>query len=485
MSMPRTTMEDIDRRIATLERELAELKQHRNALTPICRLPTETLAAILVYVQHGGQDCDVRNPWRTYNFEWVRAMLVCRHFRDVALGAAQLWSYVDFGYRHWSPLWIQAFLKHSRCPVIVRDTSMLGEARHFFMRALSVDVVVGAAIPKEFLYRPAPLMQSLRCRFINSLDRISIGLRFLAGTATFLHTLCLSNVAIRTDMPDLPSLRLLKFIGVHFHPGLTTLINVIARAPQLRTLCLEDLQPCRPASQSHKEISRSLPDLQNLYIKGSPVYISQYMRVLPVPSISLGILLRDEDDNPDWDDEHYTYAYDMWTRHAAAHSLDLEPLVVLGNETMCVHVNIGLPSATPLSEFDATPSSFFSIHSTMLRSHPILAGIDTVYVRQPRLYHEAPCYDYEDAFGIDAMSDLRVVVLDDLDPWPVREPQPVTEEDAEDLGLVEDLRRWVAARKGRVTDVRFEECSGDWVDIAEDFKSMGFSVTWQDEDESE
>jgi hypothetical protein len=52
-----------DRRIAALERELAELKRYRNALTPICRLsPAETLAAILVYVQHGGQDCDVRDP---------------------------------------------------------------------------------------------------------------------------------------------------------------------------------------------------------------------------------------------------------------------------------------------------------------------------------------------------------------------------------------------------------------------------------------
>jgi hypothetical protein len=472
-----------DRRIAALERELAELKRYRNALTPICRLPAETLAAILVYVQHGGQDCDVRDPWRTYNFEWVRMMLVCRPFRDVALGASELWKYVDFGRQPWSPVWTQAFLRNARHPVVIRDWSGLGEARQFFMEALSADVLVNSAMADDLIHFPAPLMQSLRVESSSNVCRIIVGSSFLQGTATFLHTLCLNSVVIWAGVPDLPSLRLLELIGVHFYPGMNVLIDVIARSPQLRTLCLEDLRPCRPKSQSEKEISRSLPDLRNLYIRGSPSDVAQYMRALPVPSRYLGILLRDEDDDPDWDDEHYTDVYDLWTRHVTAHSLDLERFVVLGSETMCANVNIGLPIA--LSQFGATPSSFFSIHSTWLCSHPILAGIDTVYVRQPHLYDEAPCYECKNTFGINAMSNLRVVVLDGLDPWPDQEPQSVTEGDVEGLGLVEDLRRWVVARKGRMTDVRFEECSVNWVDIAEDLKSTGFSVTWQDEDESE
>jgi hypothetical protein len=480
-----------DRRIAALERELAELKRYRNALTPICRLPAETLAAILIYVQHGGQDCDVRDPWRTYNFEWVRMMLVCRPFRDVALGASELWKYVDFGRQRWSPLWTEAFLRNARHPVVIRDRSGLGEARQFFMKALSADVLVNEAMADNLIGLPAPLIQSLRLESSSNLyritdssnvHRITVGPSFLQGTATLLHTLCLNGVVIWADIPDLPSLCLLELIGVYFYPGINVLTRVIARSPQLCTLCLEDVRPCRPEPPSQKALSRALPDLQNLYIRGSPSDVAQYMRALPVPSKSLGILLRDEDDEPDWDDEHYTYAYDMWTRHAAAHSLDLERVVVLGNETMCAHVNIGLP--IPLSEFSATPKSFFSIHSTMLCSHPILAGIDTVHVRQPRRYDEAPCYDYEDAFGIGAMSDLRVVVLDGLGPGPDRDPLMVTEDDIWHLGLVEDVRSWVIARKGRVTDVRFEECSVDWVDIAKDLKSMGFSVTWQDEDES-
>ncbi|KAJ7469718.1 hypothetical protein FB451DRAFT_1136359, partial [Mycena latifolia] len=73
--------------------QIAWLKATRNTIAPIFRLPNELLSRILTIY---AVDSD-----SLFNLRWTDIIYVCRHWRDLALAAHPLWSFIDIC---WTPM---------------------------------------------------------------------------------------------------------------------------------------------------------------------------------------------------------------------------------------------------------------------------------------------------------------------------------------------------------------------------------------------
>jgi hypothetical protein len=66
----RETLEKLDARIRVFEAELAELadlKEQRNSLVHVCRVPSEILVDIFKLVQYRVHNYDDNRPWNTFD----------------------------------------------------------------------------------------------------------------------------------------------------------------------------------------------------------------------------------------------------------------------------------------------------------------------------------------------------------------------------------------------------------------------------------
>ncbi|KAJ3540384.1 hypothetical protein NMY22_g4323 [Coprinellus aureogranulatus] len=92
-SIPEGYEDMLQKRITALEDEARALKNRKNALVPINRLPHEILSTIF---QTTKSLLKYTYPQPRNRLTWVRVSHVCRYWREVALDAASLWSYLDF-----------------------------------------------------------------------------------------------------------------------------------------------------------------------------------------------------------------------------------------------------------------------------------------------------------------------------------------------------------------------------------------------------
>ncbi|KAF8423175.1 hypothetical protein L210DRAFT_3570315 [Boletus edulis BED1] len=104
--MALTAQARVDEEIAKQLRSLCDLRTQRNSFSLISRLPTETLAAIFIY---SARDYHSTHFTRTVP-GWVNVSYVCRHWRNVALNCATLWSYLFLT----TPRWTEELLARSK-----------------------------------------------------------------------------------------------------------------------------------------------------------------------------------------------------------------------------------------------------------------------------------------------------------------------------------------------------------------------------------
>ncbi|KAF8138945.1 hypothetical protein EV363DRAFT_1394360 [Boletus edulis] len=86
------TYQMADEARARIDEEMRNLRGRRNALSPICRLPSEQLAAIFIH-------CALDHHCKSSHIPikdipgWVNLSYICRHWRNVALDCPILWTY--------------------------------------------------------------------------------------------------------------------------------------------------------------------------------------------------------------------------------------------------------------------------------------------------------------------------------------------------------------------------------------------------------
>ncbi|KAJ6589434.1 hypothetical protein B0H19DRAFT_1103846 [Mycena capillaripes] len=80
-------MSAIDDEIAWHYAQIALLKDKRNALAPVQRLPNELMTRILtIYAVESDT---------LFNLKWTKVMYVCRHWHALGLAAQSLWAFID------------------------------------------------------------------------------------------------------------------------------------------------------------------------------------------------------------------------------------------------------------------------------------------------------------------------------------------------------------------------------------------------------
>ncbi|KAI0047186.1 hypothetical protein FA95DRAFT_1470799, partial [Auriscalpium vulgare] len=76
----------------TTEATLRALREKRNTLIPICRLPPEVLALVFTYLTGFAWDSVNGYP---YHIRWIVVTHICRRWREVAIQHAGLWTNIN------------------------------------------------------------------------------------------------------------------------------------------------------------------------------------------------------------------------------------------------------------------------------------------------------------------------------------------------------------------------------------------------------
>jgi hypothetical protein len=281
----------------------ADARFERNALAPICRLPVDILILVLHYIQ------DTRGRNRRASFladftsEWTCVMLVCRHFRAVAVQTPTLWSAIDL---RCAQEWVDLCLERTQgnIPLQISDRrSGSKEIEPYLHRAQSA-VLRGDLT--EVLCAPGLKLRALEV----SCDRKERGNWLVVSSSTFggknllLRTLRLRGFAVSlfTGAPAMPHLRelQLELITTNF----TALARLWSATPRLEHLYLRSLQfsdtcnwsqrhlPYEPDMLEPVPAKVCLPHLKTLRISEELVAMSALVRMLPTPNVMLHLQLQ-------------------------------------------------------------------------------------------------------------------------------------------------------------------------------------------------
>jgi hypothetical protein len=246
-------------------------RRHHNAQTPLCRLPVEILARILLLVrgsvalfsdlyasdafycvpfQSGASRPSIKATMQ----EWTGVMLLCSRVREIALATPELWNVIDFTYwdKPQSMRWICLYLQRSgRTDLSVFNASFqrndigtdvyISRARHLWIQRKGV---------LDSKYHPNPL-QNLRIqntklqtlvsensyRHPSQLSPASFG-----GCQDTLRILVLRHVRLveRVELPSLIRLELseIRDNGDDHGSIIATILHIVSRAPHLEFLRL-------------------------------------------------------------------------------------------------------------------------------------------------------------------------------------------------------------------------------------------------------
>jgi hypothetical protein len=294
-----------------------ERRTRRNALTPLCRLPVETLRAILGFLvlSEHNHDASLRELWlrgdsHPYGDKatWTRVMLTCTHIRQVAIGSQELWSYVDISCApRWTELTLQRavhsplavawssarYPSHSRTPDEITRLSSLFTS--LLPRACEVHIYVPGEfknVVKTHLDQPMPFLRSLlynHDRYFtpylgNKPCTYTLSSRFLGGCTEQLVDLRIRGMEVCLDGLVFPSLVRLDMAYIDIQDKPYCLLCFLASSRRLRTLRLRNIRckpdPVPPCPGPMQRMC--LPDLVTLEVCGAPTLLLALVGALPV-----------------------------------------------------------------------------------------------------------------------------------------------------------------------------------------------------------
>ncbi|KAI0067620.1 hypothetical protein BV25DRAFT_1794759, partial [Artomyces pyxidatus] len=236
----------LDARLHELRNEIQSVQLQRNAIAPISFLPNELLFRIILYHAYS---VDI------FSASWVKAMLVCRRWYEVARSHAQLWSYVSDSVRRQSPSHVWEMLKRSGDYPLTCTFSPMDE-----------EVYVLEMILKKHMHRVRSLKINGDAKLFSPLlkegDRWPI-LEHLALDSWGSENTHLSPSLFEHGAPRLRSLELnnIGMSGWHYlsnltnlslvrghdgttpHPSFDVLLATLQRSPSLRRLKLHGYLP--------------------------------------------------------------------------------------------------------------------------------------------------------------------------------------------------------------------------------------------------
>ncbi|TFY61106.1 hypothetical protein EVG20_g7187 [Dentipellis fragilis] len=247
----RTALQRIDDELGALASAVASMRTRQNALSPVTSLPVEALSRIFTWeaiMEPPLSSHKWRFYWETGRYEppqtnaklgWIKVTHVCRHWREVALNNASLWTTVKLE----SAALTRVMLGRSRNLGAVirvgssssyRDLSKKVAASGLREHASRIRLLDLDTYPKtrtailDVLSKPAPVLESVRIvcdctdsdddpagaaaadydddddeRYIHEKDIPLLDSRLFGGQTPRLHRLVLHQTRISWDSPIL------------------------------------------------------------------------------------------------------------------------------------------------------------------------------------------------------------------------------------------------------------------------------------------
>lgn len=305
----RTALENFDSGIATVEylvstlqklakAQIVNLRQKRNELCPISRLPVELLVSVFnkyIKMEDEHEDADV-GAISVEQPEWFRKMstisLVSRRWNGVLRGAPQFWSRINILY---APSFIRKALERSQThPLDIRGNLAAKPGDVLQQEAIvsvfshvsrwSIATLKGhtAADFDLLTYPPAPRLKALdlACNpaFHTPLD-------LLDGTAPILEHLALEGVPVRWTSPILSGLLSLTLRNID-GPDPTQLLDILHACPNLHTLRLTTFRCGTPSQPTGDDQPVELPKLTTLSVQTSAQAMQDIFGRIRCPSVS-------------------------------------------------------------------------------------------------------------------------------------------------------------------------------------------------------
>jgi hypothetical protein len=468
--MTRHSTCEIDKRISDLERELLALKHERNGLAWICRVPYEILAEVFRCIQRGSGAPDEVFPWMTHDQSWSRVMLVCQHFRSVAVQTPTLWDVLDCqGHpREWVDLCVQ---RSGEVPLFVNDQS--GHGAQYIHKA-RVAQLEGDALNDAWLDAPAPALRVLR--LVHGSAPFVLTPSFLGGANTSLTELSLNGAGIFLHgAPMAPVLRVLGLYGVAVHDSLIPLVaDVLGHLPNLEDLTVEHLVAGagpQPNLGRRLGVERlQVPHLRILTIRDVPTVVSALVRIMLVPKQVFHIEIA-----PGPRRENLAGALGKDHNDVYEAGVAFLRTTLLIPENPCGRIvydnnsSVARQLATIHFRSTSTPGDttqeldpYLRCSFTCLieRHHPLLDNIDTVHF----VGESGPGEDVDDALGLVFVRGLRTLII----------------EGCQNALATWEMTSWLSDRRDEIQQVRLIRCSDSLRNFAEELEEGGMLVSWED-----
>ncbi|KAF8433049.1 hypothetical protein L210DRAFT_3763759 [Boletus edulis BED1] len=289
----------VNEEIAKQIRFLCDLQTQRNSCSLISRFPTEILAAIFICSARDYHNTHTGYPTQTAP-DWVNVSYVCRHWRNVALNCATLWSYLFITSRRWTEELLarskQASLKlHAEVYLSHRgaDDRWLCFVRRVMnhierIQELHLNL---PHICDHFLSSPAPRLQNLKIMvgFQNELSSQQFSALF-DGDTPALRTLELSCCPVPWHSFTLNGLTTLslRFVPIHLQQNMVEFLATLSCVQDLRHLYLEYAFASTAGFLSSPEFHSfqkiNLPRLSRLLIAAPLSTVIAFVACVNIPS---------------------------------------------------------------------------------------------------------------------------------------------------------------------------------------------------------
>jgi hypothetical protein len=453
------SLNGLEGKIAVLEKQLTELKRARNSFQAICTLPSEILVQILQHLQHTGPVYDPDRPWRTYDPRWTRTMLVCHHLRQTAVGAAVLWTVLD--YHNHSQTWREMTVSRSQ-EALLHIHGHRSSTLEYLQRAMTAHFR-HVETTTVSLNRTAPSLRILKLAIYRpDLSTYTFTSQFLGGEASSLVSLVLKGCGIVLEnAPLMPVLSDLEIGTIQTDCSLVPLFNLLRSAPSLKELivagvCLTDIhEPLDPREAIPiPEGSVILPLLRRLVIDDAPAEVAAIVRMLRpftldlVASVNIQTCDGSEaDEDPEDAVElniNHAQVYEHWREGLVAHNRQLQVISSISFDVPYdPHAGVDL-----LFECKGALEASLSIKCKISTSdHCALLDHITV-LRLPwhsDQFEDHTSYDSFDIYPLNYLPSLQVLVLIQYQPELRYEQAP--------------LKAWIARRQPRLRAVQFTRCA--------------------------
>ncbi|ETW77498.1 hypothetical protein HETIRDRAFT_421621 [Heterobasidion irregulare TC 32-1] len=298
----------IDGKIAALREALSSLREWRNRLPPVSRLPPELLVSIFSLLAAD------EAPTVRYRISlgWIVVSHVCSHWRRVALDSPVLWANINFDLSSW---WIQTMLDRAKQgPLVIRAiriryaedaesvlgvlSSHMSQRRELGLRQPlgGVDTINPVV---KFLTSPAPSLEWVKF-VVETKKNVHIPNNMFGDYALSLRVVTLVGCTIPWISPIMRNLSHLTIaltqwqyqqVEENYLPSKDDFFDMLANMHHLETLDIEEYFPrYTPDTGVYSRMRQpgiELLDLSSLILRGSWAPCIAVLGSIQIPETSM------------------------------------------------------------------------------------------------------------------------------------------------------------------------------------------------------